>query len=891
MRGRFRMLTMPSQSQLRNRLTLIFAAVFGFVSLGFSPAYAIDERVIDIVEVTWPGAEAPVGNATKLANVVDVEVNSDWKKFTTLYGDTKDRVVSFKTGKVLTTPIGLVSKMACIGFASSEFMNSIRPEAYKRLGITDYSERYLLVISPKAGCVWSGRAQLGGPKSKSGTLILHESASSFVISHELGHTFGLGHSNFLRCDNAAYDGAWGETCKGVEYGGTIDVMGNVDTTSPLNTYHQWRIGLLDDSQIKQVWQSEVVNLAPSDFANGTRAIYIRDGKAAYWVEYRRKLDGAGYKPGLAIYRLDPPPISAVVSVNPEDAEAAEFGSVLGTDVWMLNLDTYQYKDSLSVGGSMTALTATTYSGNVSFSAVASETGAVVTITKKADTTPPPVPNVLPVSQWNSPNMVILGPGGEDADTAVVGFEGQIDGKVETLKASNIDGWMPTYLSPFVAPKTFYLRDLPEGSYTFAMRSIDIVGNKSDWSATQKVIIDRADPVVTNDFVLTGAAANELSLQWKGATDAGSGICQVNVVDEDGLVLQSSTAKNAPVVKVAAGATVTGTAQVFDCLGNGKSADLSVTGTLVAGDKSSKTGKWSAAGAAYGAGAIKCIGKCTASLTVSAKNDVLVGTGAATVAVGNKTVATIADSKVAKLRIGATVDVGTSKKVVRVTGSNFVLIGLSSFTTTLGVLKDLDRAPAITDPSLTDEKQVKLAKFGFRAEDFSQEWAVLPMARGTTLEDPSLDLCNGIYLSEKERVERRQVTATKVGSTFSFLSTEVVKYSSAAAASAAQKELVKVLAQCQTDKGYKDATDGLIPYEFKKLTSIPAGVVSEGNRVFVHAVIDSGVRARTLLGFYQFSGDTFTGLYVMNAEGFSDAQVAKWLKVAATMGQRLQGKSA
>ena len=884
------MLTMSSRRQLRNRLNLIFVAVFGFVSIGLAPAYAVDERVIDIVEVTWPGAEAPVGNATKLANVVDVEVNSDWKKFTTLYGDTKDRVVSFKTGKVLTTPIGLVSKMACIGYASSEFMNSIRPEAYKRLGITDYSERYLLVISPKAGCVWSGRAQLGGPKSKSGTLILHESASSFVISHELGHTFGLGHSNFLRCDNAAYDGAWGETCKGVEYGGTIDVMGNVDTTSPLNTYHQWRMGLLDDSQIKQVWQSEVVNLAPSDFANGIRAIYIRDGKAAYWVEYRRKLDGAGYKPGLAIYRLDPPPISAVVSVNPEDAEAAEFGSVLGTDVWMLNLDTYQYKDSRSVGGSMTALSAKTYSGNVSFSVVPSETGAVVTITKKADTTPPPVPNVLPVAQWNSPNMVILGSGGEDADTAVVGFEGQIDGKVETLKASDIDGWLPTYLSPFVAPKTFYLRDLPEGSYTFAMRSIDIVGNKSEWSTTQKVVIDRADPVVTNDFVLTGAAANELSLQWKGATDAGSGICQVNVVDEDGLIIQISSVKNAPVVKVAAGATVAGTAQVFDCLGNGKAGDLSVSGKLVAGDKSSKTGKWSPAGAAYGAGAIKCVGKCTASLTVSGKNDVLVGAGAATVSVGNKTVATIADSKAAKLRIGATIDVGTSKKVVRVTGSNFVLIGMSSFTTTLGTLKDLDRLPAITDPSLTDDKQVKLAKFGFRAEDFSQEWTVLPMARGTTLEDPSLDLCSGTYLSEKERVERRQVTATKVGSTFSFLSTEVVKYSSAAAASAAQKELVKVLAQCQIDKGYKDATDGLIPYEFKKLGSIPAGVVSEGNRVFVHAVIDSGIRARTLLGFYQFSGDTFTGLYVMNAEGFSDVQVAKWVKVAETMGQRLQGKA-
>jgi hypothetical protein len=46
----------------------------------------------------------------------------------------------------------------------------------------------------------------------------------------------------------------------------------------------------------------------------------------------------------------------------------------------------------------------------------------------------------------------------------------------------------------------------------------------------------------------------------------------------------------------------------------------------------------------------------------------------------------------------------------------------------------------------------------------------------------------------------------------------------------------------------------------------------------------------LLGFYQFNGDTYSGLYVMNADGFSDAQVAKWLKVAVTMANRLQGKS-
>ncbi|MDO8646085.1 MAG: hypothetical protein Q7R42_05855 [Candidatus Planktophila sp.] len=874
------------------RIALVTAALFGLATLGLTPAFAVDERVIDIVSVSWAGAAPLPSDVKALEILVNTKVNASWKSFTTLNGDTRDRAISFVAGKTLAEPILLNSKMPCVGTASMSFINSMRSEAYRRLGITDDSNRYLIITAPKAGCIWSGRAQLGTPQSTSGTLVLHDTDDSFVIVHELGHTFGLGHTNFLRCSDGKKDGAWGETCKAVEYGGVIDVMGNVDTKSPLNTYHQWRIGLLDHSQVKQVWQTQTLTLAPSDFANGLRAIYVRDGSAAYWVEYRRTLNGVGYKPGLVIFRIDPPPISSVVSINPEDATANEFKDDIGTDLWMLNLDSYRYSSAFSSGGSMTALSATTYSGNVTFTAAASETSAIVTISKKADVTPPPVPVLLPLNEWRYPGIEVLKPGYADADTTISSFEVSLDGVISELPVSERENWSPSYLNPFTAPLTVYARDLPEGAYSFAIRAIDIAGNKSEWSQAMKVNIDRGRPVVTSDFNLTAINGDQLSLTWTGAKDVGSGLCKTNLVDKDGLIIQSSTAKAAPTLKVKSGTILKATAQVFDCIGNGVTGDLSITNTVVPAGKSSRTGKWSTAGALYGSGALKCTGKCTASLSASGRFDVLVGTGAATVSTGTKILAKIPDSTSAKLRIGASVDIGSNKRVVRVSGNNFVLIALTSVLATFTDVKDIDRLPAVTDPSLSDSKQVALAKFGFNADDFSQEWSVLPMNGGTTLVDPSLDLCNGTFASEKERVERRQVIATKPESAFSFLSTETVRYSSPAAAQSAQRELLKVMNQCMIEKGYTESSGAVMPYTFTQIKSLPSGLVADSSRVLVRAQIDSGVRARQLLGFYQFSGAMFTGLYVMRAgeTPFTDAQVETWLNVAVMMATRLSGKS-
>ncbi len=881
------------RSKTQGRFRTLVAVVFVFAGLGFTPALAAPARAIDVVAVTWTGARAAPGNVDQVASVINNEVGPRWKALTTLYGDTKDRSTSFVSGQVLTSAINLRSPMPCTGAQSNSFISQVRAEAYKRFNISDYSVRYLVIVSPAAGCIWSGRALVGSPENSGSVLALHNTISAFVIAHELGHSLGLGHSNFMRCSSGISDGPWGTDCKAVEYGGAVDLMGNIDTTSPLSTYHQWRMGLLDSADIKQSWVNETINLAPSDYATGTRVIFLRDGKSTYWVEYRRSTNGVTYSPGLVVYRTDPPPISSIVSPNPEDALQGEFGTGIAADFWMLNLGNYKYLGS-TVAGSMTLPSATPvtfYSGNLSLSAIPSGEGVAVTIKRKSVTTALATPVLTNLSTWKYPGVEIVKPDLTGADIAITHYQIQVNGTISDLPPATTDNWLPTYLNPFSAPKTVHLRDLPEGSYSLAIRAVDVNGNKSPWSTSVNTIVDRSRPVVTSNFSVTSIDANKLILSWTGARDAGSGLCQTNLINEDGLILQSSTEKSAPKINLVNGVTLKAKAQLFDCIGNGVIGDLSVSNSVTDAGKSSRIGKWVSV-TGYGLGALKCTGKCSASFLTKGRFVVLMGDGSAQVISGSKVVAQIANSNSGALRIGASVDLGASKKIVRISGSNFVLIGLGLVNATFTNVKDLDRLPAISDPSFSDSKQVVLSKYGFNAGDFSQEWTVLPMGGGTTLGDATLDLCSGVYSSEKERLERRQVIATKVASPFSFLSTEVVRYSSAAAAEAALGELKATLAICQNDKGYKDLTGTFIPQTFSSFPALSSGLVPDASRLLVRSQINTGASARQLLALYQYSGDIFTGLYIIvnSDKALTDAQVKNWLQIGVIMANRLSGKS-
>jgi hypothetical protein len=389
-----------------------------------------------------------------------------------------------------------------------------------------------------------------------------------------------------------------------------------------------------------------------------------------------------------------------------------------------------------------------------------------------------------------------------------------------------------------------------------------------------------------------AAGENLQVEWGGAKDSGVGLCETNRTTEEGWVLTQSKNKSNPIIAVPNGKSLTSNFQVVDCRGNALTGKLSTKSSFVSASSARRTGKWEEVKSAF-SGSMRCIGRCTITTSAKGSLSIIAGAGAADVLVSSKKVGSISPSTAETPRTGISLELGESKKVVRIQGRNFSIHGFIGLDFQTREVKQINLFDRPIDDSLKDSIQKELSNFGFSSDDFDATWNVLPMARGTTLLDPTLDLCEYEYVSDKNRSARRQVTASKVGSPYIFLSTETVRYKSSVEAKAALAELKSNLQKCISDGGGLNRTGAKTVYQFSP-NQIPRmqGMVGDSNGVFVHAIIGTGAQARALLGFYQFEGDLFSGLYVVGnqASFFSQAQVDHWADVAATMGKRLQGRS-
>lgn len=166
------------------------------------------------------------------------------------------------------------------------------------IDLTPYG-KVAYVFPFNAACGWAGQASLGGTTSSvwiNGRLELR------VFGHEIGHTFGLYHSHALECATTTLGG----NCTSLEYGDTVDIMGN-NAAGHFDSFHKERLGWLNSGAQPAITTVQTSGSYSIDSyaAAGTKPKALKVLKSIdavtgantwYYIEYRQAV---GYDTGLS----------------------------------------------------------------------------------------------------------------------------------------------------------------------------------------------------------------------------------------------------------------------------------------------------------------------------------------------------------------------------------------------------------------------------------------------------------------------------------------------------------------------------------------------------------------------------------------------------------------
>ena len=599
------------------------------------------------------------------------------------------------------------------------------------------------------------------------------------------------------------------------------------------------------------------------------------------------------KPGLVIYRIDPPPPGAIVSPNPDYIDGVELSGGVSTDMWLINLDDYQYLSGRA-SGSMTlplGKSFVTKSGvaKIEFESVDFEK-VKVKITRSPDLVSPPTPEFEDPKSWFSPDAAILKSGitFEDKDSIISFYEVEAPGGIRKVE-SYLSNFQPSSKYPLTPPRTVLGKDLAEGEYDLRVRAVDAWGNRSAWSDYVKVSIDRGYPEFKKEVFVSGALGLNAKVNFS-VSDKGSGICLSRIYNGTGFSIAQSTISNPDSLAMPLN-MLKGTFESFDCKGNGIRTDIEASVSKVPVSKMRKLGKWQISSDSWGNQVGVCKGKCSASFTVRGAYTLFAGNSTGDVLINNKKVSKFFSGDSEKERIVYSANLGNKSATARISGNNLKIFDAYMLKAVFGQTTQIRRSAPYVDLTLAESSQSELRDLGFSFNDFEESWIVQPLAKGTTLESPTLDLCYENYDSDKKRMSRRQLQVFQNGSPYLFLSTEVVKYESAGAADLARKELIQRLDDCIKLGGFKTTSGDIETYEFLSLDSKGSKFIEVDNGFLMHVKIGSGSNARWLLAYYQFKSSYFSGLYIVkpSQSPFSSSELSEWEAVRQVISARLLQK--
>lgn len=151
----------------------------------------------------------------------------------------------------------------------------------------------LYAFPSSSACNWWGLGTIGGsPQTQAW---INGPFETKVVSHEMGHNFGLFHSHAWYCGSTTLGG----NCSVIEYGDTLDTMGN-PTTGHFNSFQKERLGWLSYGQsppIQVVTSNGTYTIGPYEDQDGsTKALKILQstdpttGASTYfYVEFRQSV--------------------------------------------------------------------------------------------------------------------------------------------------------------------------------------------------------------------------------------------------------------------------------------------------------------------------------------------------------------------------------------------------------------------------------------------------------------------------------------------------------------------------------------------------------------------------------------------------------------------------